>query len=189
MSSFASFGNEPQFRISWRRTGRGSHGRARPGAARAARRRREEGQRRRRIDGTAAFEQSARDATCSKWRASSPARSPRGPDPRHLRRKVDLRLADAGTTEVSVGYGRPMANRLPMRSPAPRRRPLFARGLYAHAPARHVWRSGESGAGSPRRRAGGGARRQRGSKHRRRWPRGLAQPRWAAVRPRLSMCR
>jgi len=52
-------------------------------------------------------------------------------------------LADAGTAEASVGYGRPVSNRLPGAEPllvAGGR--LFARGLYAHAPARHVWSLG-----------------------------------------------
>lgn len=52
-------------------------------------------------------------------------------------------LSDAATAEVSVGYGRPVANRLPEASPllqAGSR--LFARGLYAHAPARHAWALG-----------------------------------------------
>ncbi len=52
-------------------------------------------------------------------------------------------LADAATAEVAVGYGRPVSNRLPESEPllmAGGR--LFARGLYAHAPARHVWTLG-----------------------------------------------
>jgi hypothetical protein len=49
-------------------------------------------------------------------------------------------LPDAATEEASVGYGRPVANRLPEGNPlliSGSR--LFTRGLYAHAPARHVW--------------------------------------------------
>lgn len=52
-------------------------------------------------------------------------------------------LADAATVEATVGYGRPVSNRLPGSDPllltGGR---LFARGLYAHAPARHVWMLG-----------------------------------------------
>jgi hypothetical protein len=52
-------------------------------------------------------------------------------------------LADAATTEATVGYGRPVSNRLPESQPllltGGR---LFARGIYAHAPARHVWALG-----------------------------------------------
>lgn len=52
-------------------------------------------------------------------------------------------LADAAATEASVGYGRPVSNRLPEAQPlliAGGR--LFSKGLYAHAPARHVWSLG-----------------------------------------------
>ena len=52
-------------------------------------------------------------------------------------------LSDAATTEAAVGYGRPVSNRLPESEPllmAGGR--LFARGLYAHAPARHAWSLG-----------------------------------------------
>ncbi len=52
-------------------------------------------------------------------------------------------LADAAAVEASVGYGRPVSNRLPETEPlliAGGR--LFARGLYAHAPAHHVWALG-----------------------------------------------
>jgi hypothetical protein len=52
-------------------------------------------------------------------------------------------LSDVATTEASVGYGRPVSNRLPEAEPllAAGGR-LFAKGLYAHAPARHVWSLG-----------------------------------------------
>lgn len=49
-------------------------------------------------------------------------------------------LSDAKPAEASVGYGRPTYNRLPESDPlliAGGR--LYARGLYAHAPARHAW--------------------------------------------------
>ncbi len=49
-------------------------------------------------------------------------------------------LSDAETVEAAVGYGRPISNRLPYDDPlllAGGR--LFARGIYAHAPAHHVW--------------------------------------------------
>jgi len=50
------------------------------------------------------------------------------------------RLADARMSSAKVGWGRPLANDLPedgvLFSCASR---LFARGLYAHAPARHAW--------------------------------------------------
>lgn len=52
-------------------------------------------------------------------------------------------LPDAAAVEMSAGYGRPTINRLPEAEPlllvGGR---LFARGLYAHAPARHVWSLG-----------------------------------------------
>ena len=51
-----------------------------------------------------------------------------------------LLLSAAARKETSVGYGKPMVNRLPgdnaLLMNASR---LYARGLYAHAPARHVW--------------------------------------------------
>lgn len=65
-----------------------------------------------------------------------------GPDPADAEGDRCL-LADATPAEVSVGYGRPVINRLPETDPlllAGGR--LFARGLYAHAPARHVWTLG-----------------------------------------------
>ncbi len=50
------------------------------------------------------------------------------------------RLSEARPASEKVGYGRPAYNRLPedgmLFSCASR---LFARGIYAHAPARHVW--------------------------------------------------
>ena len=49
-------------------------------------------------------------------------------------------LSDATASEVSVGYGQPLSNRLPPPEPlllAGGR--LFAKGIFAHAPARHVW--------------------------------------------------
>lgn len=52
-------------------------------------------------------------------------------------------LSDASTEEAAVGYGRPVYNRLPEADPlllAGGR--LFARGIYAHAPAQHVWALG-----------------------------------------------
>jgi hypothetical protein len=52
-------------------------------------------------------------------------------------------LSGAATVEASVGYGRPLSDRLPESDPlllAGGR--LFAHGLYAHAPARHVWALG-----------------------------------------------
>jgi hypothetical protein len=52
-------------------------------------------------------------------------------------------LSDAATKEARVGFGTPVANRLPEGDPllmAGNR--LFARGLYAHAPAHHVWELG-----------------------------------------------
>jgi hypothetical protein len=49
-------------------------------------------------------------------------------------------LSDSRTATAKVGYGRPVFNRLPedglLFSCASR---LFARGIYAHAPANHVW--------------------------------------------------
>lgn len=51
-----------------------------------------------------------------------------------------LALSVAATKETSVGYGSPLANRLPGTDPllmADSR--LFSQGLYAHAPARHAW--------------------------------------------------
>ncbi len=51
-----------------------------------------------------------------------------------------LSLSTAATKEASVGYGRPVANRLPgddaLLMVGSR---LYSTGLYAHAPARHVW--------------------------------------------------
>jgi NPCBM/NEW2 domain len=54
-----------------------------------------------------------------------------------------LALSTAATKDVSVGYGKPVANRLPGADPllmAGSR--LYAQGLYAHAPARHEWELG-----------------------------------------------
>lgn len=51
-----------------------------------------------------------------------------------------LSLSDATPSEVAVGYGRPQYNRLPGDDAllvAGGR--LFAKGIYAHAPARHAW--------------------------------------------------
>jgi hypothetical protein len=54
-----------------------------------------------------------------------------------------LALTDAATEEATVGYGRAIVNRLPEDEPlllAGGR--LWTKGLYAHAPARHVWKLG-----------------------------------------------
>ncbi len=52
-------------------------------------------------------------------------------------------LSKAQTTEAKVGWGKPTYNRLPEKEPlllAGSR--VFANGVYAHAPARHVWTLG-----------------------------------------------
>ncbi|WP_038165542.1 NPCBM/NEW2 domain-containing protein [Verrucomicrobium sp. BvORR106] len=62
-----------------------------------------------------------------------------GPHPSQVDGNV-CHLSDAATLEVEVGYGRPLINRLPAPDDlliAGSR--LYPRGLYAHAPARHVW--------------------------------------------------
>ena len=139
------------------------------------------------------LEQAAPTRSCSKWRACSPARSTPGPVRRRPRRKARrARSRTRRPRKSRVGYGRPVSNRLPEAEPllmAGGR--LFARGLYAHAPARHVWALGGKWsrltgiAGAGRR-----ARRHGGLEHRRRWPRALAQPAPArAARPRPSTCR
>lgn len=54
-----------------------------------------------------------------------------------------LHLSDAEAKSARVGWGRAQANRLPEKSmlfSAGSR--LFPRGIYAHAPARHVWELG-----------------------------------------------
>lgn len=54
-----------------------------------------------------------------------------------------LGLSGSATKEVSVGYGRPIVNRLPGADPLLMSGSrLYAQGLYAHAPARHVWELG-----------------------------------------------
>jgi hypothetical protein len=63
-----------------------------------------------------------------------------GPSPAEATGET-LLLSDAAMMKATVGYGRVTVNRLPGDEPlllAGGR--LWAKGLYAHAPARHVWR-------------------------------------------------
>jgi hypothetical protein len=51
-----------------------------------------------------------------------------------------LALSEAATKEASVGYGKPLANRLPGADPLLMSGSrLYAQGIYAHAPARYEW--------------------------------------------------
>jgi hypothetical protein len=65
-----------------------------------------------------------------------------GPAPANAEGNACL-LSTAATVQASVGWGRPISDRLPGDDPllqAAGR--LFAHGLYAHAPAQHVWALG-----------------------------------------------
>ncbi len=54
----------------------------------------------------------------------------------------ELHLPDAGMKSARVGWGRAGANRLPDSMLFSAGSRLFPRGIYAHAPARHVWELG-----------------------------------------------
>lgn len=92
----------------------------------------------------AALEASAVEAPildAAKVLAGSLAATP-GPSPADAEGAL-CRLSDAKPASAKVGYGRVAYNRLPeegvLFSCTSR---LFARGIYAHAPARHVWNLG-----------------------------------------------
>ena len=74
----------------------------------------------------------------AKVRAAAPFARP-GEPPSTAAGRI-CRLADSATASAKTGWGRAPANLLPepdvLFSCGSR---LFARGLYAHAPARHVW--------------------------------------------------
>jgi hypothetical protein len=145
MSSFASFGNEPQFPYFVAKDGTVdltaalAREQLAPLVAAVKKGNADDASMELR-----AFEQSGADAhllEVARVFAGTLTARP-GPTPSEVEGET-CALADAGTTEVSVGYGRPVANRLPDAEPlllAGGR--LFARGLYAHAPARHVWALG-----------------------------------------------
>lgn len=70
--------------------------------------------------------------------AASPLAKP-GPSPAEAKGD-SIHLSDSATKSAKVGWGRARTNRLPdptMLFSAGSR--LFPRGIYAHAPARHVW--------------------------------------------------
>lgn len=91
-----------------------------------------------------ALEQSGADARLREVARTLTETLEAKPAPAPAEAKGELcHLSDAASNEATVGYGRSVTNRLPETEPlliAGGR--LFARGLYAHAPARHLWALG-----------------------------------------------